>query len=85
MSFEEGGYTRVLRAAETRPRPASARSPYRPSRGLSWGLDIIGSDTASSLRIPIGDDAYGCLDEAEQAYLAEFAAARIIAQGTPPT
>ncbi|MFI8504831.1 SDR family oxidoreductase [Streptomyces sp. NPDC085524] len=57
----------------------------RPEDFAARVLDIVGSDTATPLRIPIGDDAYGYLDEAEQAYLAEFAAARIIAQGPPLT
>ncbi|MGW9372757.1 SDR family oxidoreductase [Streptomyces xanthophaeus] len=55
----------------------------RPEDFAARVLDIVASGTATPLRIPIGDDAYGYLDEAERAYLTEFAAARTITR-TPP-
>ncbi|MFI9064381.1 SDR family oxidoreductase [Streptomyces sp. NPDC053429] len=47
-------------------------------------LDIVRAD-ATPLRIPVGDDAYGYLDEDHRAYLAEFAAARALTQAPPTT
>ncbi|MFJ3175774.1 SDR family oxidoreductase [Streptomyces roseus] len=56
----------------------------RPEDFAERVLDIIAAEGPTPLRIPVGDDAYGYLDLAEQASREEFAAARILAQGPPP-
>ncbi|MFE5768334.1 SDR family oxidoreductase [Streptomyces sp. NPDC056485] len=56
----------------------------RPEDFAERVLDIVTAQGPTPLRIPVGDDAYGYLDLAEQAYREEFAAARILAQGPPP-
>ncbi|MEU8844320.1 SDR family oxidoreductase [Streptomyces roseus] len=56
----------------------------RPEVFAERVLDIIAAEGPTPLRIPVGDDAYGYLDLAEQASREEFAAARILAQGPPP-
>lgn len=47
-------------------------------------LAIVATDARTPLRIPVGDDAYGYLEVAEQEYREELAAARILAQGPQP-
>ncbi|MFE5540596.1 SDR family oxidoreductase [Streptomyces sp. NPDC056492] len=56
----------------------------RPEDFAERVLDIVTAQGPTPLRIPVGDDAYGYLDLAEQASREEFAAARILAQGPPP-
>ncbi|MFD7079632.1 SDR family oxidoreductase [Streptomyces sp. NPDC059918] len=56
----------------------------RPEDFAERVLDIVAAQGPTPLRIPVGDDAYGYLDLAEQASREEFAAARILAQGPPP-
>ncbi|KMO94974.1 SDR family oxidoreductase [Streptomyces roseus] len=56
----------------------------RPEDFAERVLDIIAAEGPTPLRIPVGDDAYGYLDLAEQASREEFAAARILTQGPPP-
>ncbi|MFF0215322.1 SDR family oxidoreductase [Streptomyces vinaceus] len=56
----------------------------RPEDFAARVLDIVAAPGPTPLRIPVGDDAYGYLDLAEQADREEFAAARILAQGPPP-
>ncbi|KPI20648.1 hypothetical protein OV450_0114 [Actinobacteria bacterium OV450] len=49
-------------------------------------LAVIGSGATTPLRLPIGDDVYGHLDEDQRTCLAEFAAARAAALiQSPPT
>ncbi|MFJ3908906.1 SDR family oxidoreductase [Streptomyces vinaceus] len=55
----------------------------RPEDFAARVLDIVAAQGPTPLRIPVGDDAYGYLDLAEQADREEFAAARILAQGPP--
>ncbi|MFB7053470.1 SDR family oxidoreductase [Streptomyces vinaceus] len=56
----------------------------RPEDFAARVLAIVAAPGPTPLRIPVGDDAYGYLDLAEQADREEFAAARILAQGPPP-
>ncbi|WP_327135169.1 SDR family oxidoreductase [Streptomyces sp. NBC_01343] len=56
----------------------------RPEDFAARVLGIVEAQGPTPLRIPVGDDAYGYLDLAEQASREEFAAARILAQGPPP-
>ncbi|MFF3653173.1 SDR family oxidoreductase [Streptomyces sp. NPDC002181] len=56
----------------------------RPEDFAERVLDIVAAQGPTPLRIPVGEDAYGYLDLAEQASREEFAAARILAQGPPP-
>ncbi|MEW1690521.1 SDR family oxidoreductase [Streptomyces sp. NPDC091265] len=56
----------------------------RPEDFAARVLDIVAADGPTPLRIPVGDDAYGYLELAEQASRQEFAEARVLAQG-PPT
>ncbi|MFD9726257.1 SDR family oxidoreductase [Streptomyces sp. NPDC059072] len=53
----------------------------RPEDFAERVLDIVASDAPVPVRIPVGDDAYGFLDLAEQAARAELAAARLLTQG----
>lgn len=55
----------------------------RPEDFAAQVLGIVAAD-ATPLRIPVGDDAYGYLDVADQAYREEFAAARLLTQGPSP-
>ncbi|MFF7297058.1 SDR family NAD(P)-dependent oxidoreductase [Streptomyces sp. NPDC008265] len=56
----------------------------RPEDFAAHVLDIVAAGTATPLRIPVGEDAYGYLDEAERAYRADFAAARLLTRTAPP-
>lgn len=56
----------------------------RPEDFAARVLDIVAADAPTPLRIPVGDDAFGYLDLAEQTYREEYDAARILAQGPPP-
>ncbi|MFI5542609.1 SDR family oxidoreductase [Streptomyces sp. NPDC051815] len=56
----------------------------RPEDFAAHVLDIVAAGAATPLRIPVGEDAYGYLDEAERAYRADFAAARLLTRTTPP-
>ncbi|MCM2423852.1 SDR family oxidoreductase [Streptomyces sp. RKAG293] len=56
----------------------------RPEDFAARVLDIVATAAPTPLRIPVGDDAYGYLDLAEQEAREELAAARILAQGPPP-
>ncbi|MFD7558122.1 SDR family oxidoreductase [Streptomyces sp. NPDC059835] len=53
----------------------------RPEDFAERVLDIVSADAPVPVRIPVGDDAYGFLDLAEQATRAELAAARLLARG----
>ncbi|MFD8636140.1 SDR family oxidoreductase [Streptomyces sp. NPDC059533] len=53
----------------------------RPEDFAERVLDIVSADAPVPVRIPVGDDAYGFLDLAEQAARAELAAARLLARG----
>ncbi|GGZ03706.1 hypothetical protein [Streptomyces avidinii] len=55
----------------------------RPEDFAARVLDIVAAQGPTPLRIPVGDDAYGYLDLAEQASREELAAARILTQGPP--
>ncbi|WP_328303244.1 SDR family oxidoreductase [Streptomyces sp. NBC_00435] len=55
----------------------------RPEDFAARVLEIVAAD-ATPLRIPVGDDAYGYLEVADQAYREEFAAARILTRGPAP-
>ncbi|GAA3148202.1 SDR family oxidoreductase [Streptomyces echinatus] len=46
-------------------------------------LDMVAADVPLPVRIPVGDDAYGYVDQAEQASREEFAAARTLVRGLP--
>ncbi|MEV7169383.1 SDR family oxidoreductase [Streptomyces sp. NPDC093224] len=56
----------------------------RPEDFAAHVLDIVAAGAATPLRIPVGEDAYGYLDEAERAYRADFAAARLLTRTAPP-
>ncbi|WP_330299661.1 SDR family oxidoreductase [Streptomyces sp. NBC_00503] len=56
----------------------------RPEDFAAQVLDIVASTTPTPLRIPIGHDAYGYLDLAEQASREDYAAARVLTQAPPP-
>ncbi|MFF3018933.1 SDR family oxidoreductase [Streptomyces sp. NPDC057939] len=56
----------------------------RPEDFAARVLGIVAADTPTPLRIPVGDDAFGYLEVAEQAYREEFAEARTLVQGPPP-
>ncbi|MFI8363856.1 SDR family oxidoreductase [Streptomyces sp. JL4002] len=56
----------------------------RPEDFAAHVLDIVAAGAATPLRIPVGEDAYGYLDEAERAYRADFAAARLLTRTPPP-
>ncbi|MCZ4099721.1 SDR family oxidoreductase [Streptomyces sp. So13.3] len=56
----------------------------RPEDFAARVLDIVAAAAPTPLRIPVGDDAYGYLDQAEQEAREEFAAARILARGPLP-
>ncbi|MFI9102973.1 SDR family oxidoreductase [Streptomyces fildesensis] len=56
----------------------------RPEDFAARVLDIVATAAPTPLRIPVGDDAYGYLDLAEQEAHEEFAAARLLTQGPPP-
>ncbi|MFF4244779.1 SDR family oxidoreductase [Streptomyces sp. NPDC001822] len=73
------------------------RAMLEGSRGLATGpgtgrpedfaarvLGIVAADAPTPLRIPVGDDAYGYLELAEQASREELAAARILTASPPP-
>ncbi|THA86247.1 SDR family oxidoreductase [Streptomyces sp. A0592] len=47
-------------------------------------LDIVAAEGPTPLRIPVGEDAYGYLELADEAWREEFAAARILTQSPPP-
>ncbi|MFE2170586.1 SDR family oxidoreductase [Streptomyces sp. NPDC059447] len=53
----------------------------RPEDFADRVLDIVTADAPVPVRIPVGDDAYGFLDLAEEAARAELAAARLLVQG----
>ncbi|MFF3618980.1 SDR family oxidoreductase [Streptomyces sp. NPDC002467] len=53
----------------------------RPEDFAERVLDIVSADAPVPVRIPVGDDAYGFLDLAEQAARAELAAARLLVRG----
>ncbi|MFE2330061.1 SDR family oxidoreductase [Streptomyces sp. NPDC059385] len=53
----------------------------RPEDFAERVLDIVTADAPVPVRIPVGDDAYGFLDLAEEAARAELAAARLLVQG----
>ncbi|MFG2616877.1 SDR family oxidoreductase [Streptomyces sp. NPDC048507] len=53
----------------------------RPEDFAARVLDIVAAHAPTPLRIPVGDDAYGYLEVAEQEAREEFAAARALAQG----
>jgi NAD(P)-dependent dehydrogenase (short-subunit alcohol dehydrogenase family) len=55
----------------------------RPEDFAAQVLDIVAAGPPTPLRIPIGDDAYGYLDLAEQNSRTEFAASRLLTQGSP--
>ncbi|MFJ3841243.1 SDR family oxidoreductase [Streptomyces sp. NPDC090054] len=55
----------------------------RPEDFAARVLDIVRANTPTPLRIPVGDDAFGYLEVAEQAYREEFAEARTLVQGPP--
>ncbi|MCZ4125927.1 SDR family oxidoreductase [Streptomyces sp. H39-S7] len=55
----------------------------RPENFAAQVLAIVAADGPTPLRIPVGDDAYGFLDLAEQASRTEFAAARLLTQSPP--
>ncbi|MDJ0386071.1 SDR family NAD(P)-dependent oxidoreductase [Streptomyces sp. G-G2] len=57
----------------------------RPEDFAARVLAIVAADGPTPLRIPFGDDAYGYLDLAEEASREEFAAARALTQGPPPS
>ncbi|MEV7583754.1 SDR family oxidoreductase [Streptomyces erythrochromogenes] len=56
----------------------------RPEDFAARVLGIVGSGGPTPLRIPVGEDAYGYLEAAEDAWREEFAAARILTQGPVP-
>ncbi|MCB5168372.1 SDR family oxidoreductase [Streptomyces bambusae] len=56
----------------------------RPEDFAARVLDIVAAEGPTPLRIPVGDDAYGFLDLAEQAAREELAAARSLVKGPPP-
>lgn len=56
----------------------------RPEDFAARVLDIVATAAPTPLRIPVGDDAYGYLDLAEQEAREEFAAARLLTQSPPP-
>ncbi|MFJ9344671.1 SDR family oxidoreductase [Streptomyces sp. NPDC101733] len=56
----------------------------RPEDFAARVLAIVASDSPTPLRIPVGEDAYGYLDVAEQAYREEYAAARALTPAPPP-
>jgi NAD(P)-dependent dehydrogenase (short-subunit alcohol dehydrogenase family) len=53
----------------------------RPEDFAARVMDIVGTDSPTPLRIPVGDDAYGFLELAEEASREELAAARVLTQG----
>ncbi|MEV7723644.1 SDR family oxidoreductase [Streptomyces sp. NPDC087917] len=55
----------------------------RPEDFAARVLAIVASDSPTPLRIPVGEDAYGYLDVAEQVYREEYAAARALTQAPP--
>ncbi|MGW6866906.1 SDR family oxidoreductase [Streptomyces sp. NPDC054901] len=55
----------------------------RPEDFAARVLDIVRANTPTPLRIPVGDDAFGYLEVAEQACREEFAEARTLVQGPP--
>ncbi|MEU3461952.1 SDR family oxidoreductase [Streptomyces sp. NPDC006733] len=54
----------------------------RPEAFAAHVLDIVAADAPTPLRIPVGEDAYGYLDLADQAARTEFAAARLLTQAS---
>ncbi|MER5964645.1 SDR family oxidoreductase [Streptomyces sp. NPDC002057] len=56
----------------------------RPDDFAARVLDIVHTEGPTPLRIPVGIDAYGYLDVAEQAAREEYAAARALVGGPPP-
>jgi NAD(P)-dependent dehydrogenase (short-subunit alcohol dehydrogenase family) len=56
----------------------------RPEDFAARVIDIVAADGPTPLRIPVGDDAFGYLELAEQASREEFAAARTLVQGPHP-
>ncbi|WP_327308852.1 SDR family oxidoreductase [Streptomyces sp. NBC_01298] len=56
----------------------------RPEYFAERVLDIVAAEGPTPLRIPVGDDAYGYIDAAEEVDRAEHAAARLLVQGPPP-
>jgi hypothetical protein len=55
----------------------------RPEDFAARVLDIVTSDAPTPLRIPVGDDAYGYLELADQMNREEFAAARVLTANSP--
>ncbi|MFB6622627.1 SDR family oxidoreductase [Streptomyces sp. NPDC056374] len=56
----------------------------RPDDYAAQVLAIVHAEGPTPLRIPVGADAYGYLDVAEQAAREEYAAARALVDGPPP-
>ncbi|MFE6709821.1 SDR family oxidoreductase [Streptomyces sp. NPDC057695] len=56
----------------------------RPDDFAARVLAIVHTEGPTPLRIPVGADAYGYLDVAEQAAREEYAAARALVDGPPP-
>ncbi|MFE1230006.1 SDR family oxidoreductase [Streptomyces sp. NPDC059442] len=56
----------------------------RPEDFAARVLGIVATDGPTPLRVPVGDDAYGYLELAEQASREEFAAARALTGGPLP-
>lgn len=56
----------------------------RPDDYAARVLAIVHAEGPTPLRIPVGADAYGYLDVAEQAAREEYAAARALVDGPPP-
>ncbi|XUM02546.1 hypothetical protein ACQ86F_02845 [Streptomyces venezuelae ATCC 10712] len=56
----------------------------RPEDFAARVLALVHTEGTLPLRIPVGADAYGYLDAAEQAAREEYAAARALVDGPPP-
>ncbi|MFG2335378.1 SDR family oxidoreductase [Streptomyces yangpuensis] len=55
----------------------------RPEDFAARVLGVVEAEGPTPLRIPVGEDAYGYLEVADEAWHEEFAAARILTQGPP--
>ncbi|WP_030773479.1 SDR family oxidoreductase [Streptomyces sp. NRRL F-2664] len=56
----------------------------RPEDFAAQVLGIVTAEEPTPLRIPVGADAYGYLEQADDIWREEFATARRLTQGTPP-
>ncbi|MFJ3974226.1 SDR family oxidoreductase [Streptomyces sp. NPDC090021] len=57
----------------------------RPEDFAARVLGVVEAEGPTPLRIPVGEDAYGYLEVADEAWHEEFAAARILTRRPPPS